>query len=59
MLISKLFQELISIYKCVVKHTPNSPVLRIPRPRAVHLGEAKMRTASWENVNKQMPRNMK
>ena len=35
----------------------NSPVLQSARPRAVDSGEAKMRTASWENVDKQMPRN--
>ena len=34
----------------------NSPVLQSARPRAVDSGEAKMRTASWENVDKQMPR---
>ena len=28
---------------------------RAPPPRAVDSGEAKMRTASWENVDKQMP----
>ena len=33
----------------------NSPVLQSARPRAVDSGEAKMRTASWENVDKQMP----
>ena len=37
----------------------NSPVLQSARPRAVDSGEAKMRTASWENVDKQMPRNTK
>ena len=31
----------------------NSPVLQSARPRAVDSGEAKMRTASWENVDKQ------
>ena len=31
----------------------NSPVLQSARPRAVDSGEAKMRTASWGNVDKQ------
>ena len=33
----------------------NSPVLQSARPRTVDSGEAKIRTASWENVDKQMP----
>ena len=37
----------------------DSPVLQSARPRAVDSGEAQMRTASWENVDKQMPRNTK
>ena len=37
----------------------NSPVLQSARPRAVDSGEAKMRTASWENVDKQMPRKIR
>ena len=37
----------------------NSPVLQSACPRAVDSGEAKMRTASWENVDKQMQRNTK
>ena len=37
----------------------NSPVLQSVRPRAVDSGEAKMRTASWENVDKQMPRKIR
>ena len=36
--------------------TYNSPVLQSARPRAVDSGEAKMRTASWENVDKQVKR---
>ena len=39
--------------------TINSPVLQSARPRAVDSGEAKMRTASRENVDKQMPRNLR
>ena len=30
----------------------NSPILQFGAPPAIDLGEAKMRTASWENVNK-------
>ena len=37
----------------------NSPVLQFGAPPAIDSGEAKMRTASWENVDKQMPRNTK
>ena len=37
----------------------NSPVLQSARPRAVDSGEAKMRTASWENVDKHMPRKIR
>ena len=37
----------------------NSPVLQSARPRAVDSEEAKMRTASWENVDKQMPRKIR
>ena len=46
----------------LVKHPPddiNSPVLQSARPPAVDSGEAKMRTASWENVDKQMPRKIR
>ena len=34
----------------------NSPVLQFGAPLAIDSGEAKIRTASWENVNKHMPR---
>ena len=60
-------QKIAVIYEETVKNRPlpghlsaNSPVLQSARrPRAVDSGEAKMRTASWENVDKQMPRNTK
>ena len=44
---------------CFLQSTPNSPVLQSARPRAVDSGEAKMRIASWENVDKQMPRKIR
>ena len=37
----------------------NLPVLQSARPRAVDSGEAKMSTASWENVDKQIPRKIR
>ena len=37
----------------------NSPVLQFGAPPAIDSGEAKMRTVSWENIDKQMPRNTK
>ena len=37
----------------------NSPVLQFGVPPAIDSEEAKIYTASWENVNKQMPRNTK
>ena len=37
----------------LTKKTPNnSPVLQFGAPPAIDSGEAKMRTASWENVDK-------
>ena len=43
----------------VIEFFIDSPVLQSARPRAVDSGEAKMRTASWENVDKQMPRKIR
>ena len=37
----------------------NSPVLQFGAPPAINSREAKVRTASWENVDKQMPRDTK
>ena len=37
----------------------NSPVLQFVAPPAIDSGEAKIRTASWENVDKYMMRNTK
>ena len=33
----------------------NSPVLQFGAPPAIDSGEVKIRTASWENVDKHMP----
>ena len=41
------------------KTANNSPVLQFGAPPAINSREAKIRTASWENVDKQMPRNTK
>ena len=37
----------------------NSPVLHFGAPPAIDSEEVKIRTESWENVDKYMPRNMK
>ena len=42
-----------------VTSLPNSSVLQFGVPPAIDSGEAKICTASWENVDKQMPLNTK
>ena len=37
----------------------SSTILQFGAPPAIDSGEAKICTASWENVNKQMPQNRK
>ena len=60
MAIKNQWSSVIFKKKIVLQSKPvNSPVLQSPRPRVVDSGEAKMRTASWENVDKQMPRKIR
>ena len=40
------------IVVCVIYIISNSPVLQFGAPPAIDSGEAKRRTASWENVDK-------
>ena len=43
----------------VACYCSNSHVKQLSAPPAVDSAQAKMQTASWENVHKQMPRNTK
>ena len=45
--------------KVTTKQDLNSPVLQFGAPPAIDSGEAKIRTASWENVDKHGLRNTK
>ena len=49
--ISSVFKKILSKF--------NSPVLQFGEPPAIDSGEAKICTASWENVDKQMQHNTK